>query len=677
MADQNATAYAFYPEVNEKGESTIGLNFSDRNYFKRLQAKEEKVISEVFNGRGGVFSPIFTISVPMTNGKKFKGYALAAVNLEKFAEQLKPPFEDEEVYFTILDQNENVIVTNFPERKRLTKFDFSDNKKSYEPVIGEELRTPPAVGMVALISDWNRSFYFRESRLKDSPWKLVLEIPAQNVQKSLFAKIRIIMFISLFFIYLSILISEILSRRILVNFQKLTSLAKQAPFHQGLIAWPDSQVEELATLTESLKIFKEKNDQQLLALNDLNRDLEGKVELRTKELSESEARFRLFFEGNRAPMYLVETLTGQIVEANAAAREFYGWSEDQVKTVNVTSVNILPAEEVLKQIKIVAESGHRVFIFKHRTTNGVIRDVELYVSVFELSGKKVNFVIVHDISSRVANEKLIGAQRLELVNSARMASLGEMAIGLAHEINNPLTIISGHNERIKHQIAVPEINRAILKQATERISSGVDRAAKIIKGLRAFGDKKQDETFVLIKVSTVIDDALLLYAELLKKNGIKLEVYCDSVLKVKGISSQLSQVILNLIYNSAEALDSQEEKLRKEKIAETQLEKQKSEKLTENQLVPPQFENQPEKWIEIKASKEADKIFISVTDSGFGIPAEIAGKIMDPFFTTKEVGRGAGLGLSVASGIMAKHNGQLRYDSNSKHTRFIMELPAL
>lgn len=231
--------------------------------------------------------------------------------------------------------------------------------------------------------------------------------------------------------------------------------------------------------------------------------------------------------------------------------------------------------------------------------------------------------------------------KMQLINSSKMASLGEMASGMAHEINNPITIIQGKIKVINHMLEDLNVNYPPLNAEIQRIDQTTERIGRIVKGLKTFSRSAQDDPFELVPLETIIKETLDLCAERLKANGITLTIEPVPQICVLCRASQLSQVLMNLLNNSSDALIDLKVK-----------------------FISLAFE-----------VKEPDKVFIYVTDSGQGIPLEIASKIMDPFFTTKGVGKGTGLGLSIAKGIIEAHGGTLHLDAKSTNTRFVIELP--
>jgi C4-dicarboxylate-specific signal transduction histidine kinase len=238
--------------------------------------------------------------------------------------------------------------------------------------------------------------------------------------------------------------------------------------------------------------------------------------------------------------------------------------------------------------------------------------------------------------------KELELQKTKLVQSSRLAALGEMSAGIAHEVNNPLTVISGMAQKIRRTLETTDApSKDSVFQNLEKINSMVHRISKIIQGLRTFAREGTFDKKTLLRVSDTLDAVKDLTANRMIKKSVAFECILESTnLSVFASEVQLVQVLVNLINNATDAID--------------------------------KIDN---KWINLTAHEDPDWTFLQVTDSGNGIPEEIQEKMMQPFFTTKEAGVGTGLGLSISAGIISNMGGQLYYDKNSKHTCFVIKLP--
>lgn len=229
------------------------------------------------------------------------------------------------------------------------------------------------------------------------------------------------------------------------------------------------------------------------------------------------------------------------------------------------------------------------------------------------------------------------AERVKGLESSRLASLGEMAAGIAHEINNPIAIIRASAEQVDAK-GVAFGDESLRKYAA-RIVTVADRVAKIVKGWRSYSRDGRDDPFADFSIRNLILGTVDFCQARFQNHGVQLKVPdVDPELKLFGREVQVSQVLLNLLNNAFDALN----------------------------------ESKMKGWVEIEIHDSEQNFEIHVVDSGPGVPKGLEWKIMQPFFTTKGVGKGTGLGLSISRSIMEAHQGQLLLDTNSQNTRFVL-----
>ena len=246
-----------------------------------------------------------------------------------------------------------------------------------------------------------------------------------------------------------------------------------------------------------------------------------------------------------------------------------------------------------------------------------------------------------DIDDQKNAEAVIAKQRSAMVQSSKMSALGEMAGGVAHEINNPLAIIHARAGQLKEMAGGENLNADMVRVYSEKIEATARRISKIVSGLRSFARDGERDSFVVTPVSQIVEETVELCRERFRSHGVELRIApIAATLTIECRAVQISQVLLNLLNNAHDAV-----------------------------------ENLDEKWISFEAGVVGQDVRIMVTDSGNGIDPAVRDKIMQPFFTTKEVGKGTGLGLSVSQGILESHHGSLRLDPDSLKTRFVVELP--
>jgi PAS domain S-box-containing protein len=251
--------------------------------------------------------------------------------------------------------------------------------------------------------------------------------------------------------------------------------------------------------------------------------------------------------------------------------------------------------------------------------------------------------IVLDITDRKQLEHDLEAAREQAITSARLSALGMMAGGVAHEINNPLSIIhamaSDLVELVEEQGSAPP---QVVARNSQVIRETAERIAKIVRSLRQISREGAGDPFWPTPLAKIVAETLEICRAKFEANGVQL-LLPETIpeLNVPCREVQISQALLNLMQNALDAA----------------------------------IENDCERWVRLEVEPGAGSVAISVIDSGPGIPSELRSRIGEPFFTTKPVGKGTGLGLSLSKTIAEDHGGSLAYSEDHGHTRFSLVLP--
>lgn len=307
------------------------------------------------------------------------------------------------------------------------------------------------------------------------------------------------------------------------------------------------------------------------------------------------------------------------------------------------------------------EAACNLFTLIDLVTNGnfhQIENIKNYYNPTNNSHNEFEIKVVKMISSIIERDKVLEEQAAHLVDvvnqrtkeleqqkminiqTSKMSALGEMAGGIAHEINTPLATMKMIASITQREIENEIFEIEPIVQKLIKLNLMIDRIAKIVKGLKTFSRDGSNDPFIKVSLKKIIEETIDLCKEKTKSKDVML--FFDSTnldLFSDCREVQISQVILNLISNAVDAV-----------------------------------ENLEEKWIRINLSHDNDYNYISVTDSGSGILPEIRNRIFEPFFTTKGLEKGTGLGLSISHGIIKSHKGELYVDSNSPNTCFMIKL---
>jgi histidine kinase len=343
-----------------------------------------------------------------------------------------------------------------------------------------------------------------------------------------------------------------------------------------------------------------------------------------KRLLETEKRYRIIFNNIPNPVFLLEPGKFTILDGNRAVADLYGLSRQEA--VGRSFLDFFDPAERREWAARLSDS-HVLYQARQRDARDQTLYVNINISPMEDGGREVLLVTTSDITSRVEAEQ-------QLVQAGKMATLGEMATGVAHELNQPLSVIKTASSYFVRKVTRREpIPEEILLGMSREIDTHVDRATRIINHMREFG-RKASQNAELVVLNEIVLKAFEIFSQQLKLRGIETRWRLGEGLpRVKGDPGRLEQVFINLLINARDAIEDR----------------------WENQTAA-----HPDKSITLTTVLENGHVVARVEDTGGGIPLHLAEKIFEPFFTTKKVGQGTGLGLSISYGIIKDCGGTIR-----------------
>ena len=388
---------------------------------------------------------------------------------------------------------------------------------------------------------------------------------------------------------------------------------------------------------------------QVVAAMEMCLDITSRKQLEDK-LEKSERKYLAIFKNIPNPVFVLDAGSLAILDCNESVRPVYGF--EKAELVGQSFLMLFPEDDrepyrlklrqksLHNRVSNVAKDGRRLF-------------VTVRLSPSEFSGQKVLLVTTSDMTKRLETEQ-------QLIQASKMATLGEMATGMAHELNQPLSVIKTAASFIRRKIERgEELAKDILATLTLEIDAHVDRASKIINHLREFG-RKPEMKLAPVDVADILRRALDIFSQQLKLREIEVvQNLATDLPMVMADAGRLEQVFINMLINARDAI---EEKLAAAKGGAGD---------------EPAGARDP-KRITLSASLSGQHVLVEIADTGCGIPPGVLEKIFEPFFTTKRVGKGTGLGLSISYGIIQDCGGSIRAESTpGEGTRFLISLPLL
>jgi len=355
-------------------------------------------------------------------------------------------------------------------------------------------------------------------------------------------------------------------------------------------------------------------------------------------LRKSEERFRSLFEASRDALFTLDPVARKLTSANSEAVAMFR-AEDVPDLLSRPLESLFPYEQpdhsrskekAFEIIREVILEGSRFFKWTCKRLDGEEFLTDVLVTRMESDGKKFLHVTLRDITERERMERY-------LTQSEKMSAIGQLAAGMAHEINNPLGVILGFSQGLTSRI-IREVSpqalplRSILRETI--------RCKKLVDSLLVFS-RQSARAMEKLALDPVVETALSMLLAQMRIKHIELVQELNSKSSVMGIKDQLQQIIINLCGNAIDAMPGGG-------------------------------------TLTVTTARAGQKIILRVKDTGIGMPGNILKNLFEPFFTTKEVGKGTGLGLSLVYQLTQKHGGAVEVESEpGKGAVFTVTLPAV
>jgi len=358
----------------------------------------------------------------------------------------------------------------------------------------------------------------------------------------------------------------------------------------------------------------------------------------------SEEKYRTLFNSDPHPIFILDTQTFNILDLNQRAEDSYGYPRAELLEKDFLQLGDKGDEELAEGLKNLSADKSLLFTKKrHYRKGGKPFYVNINMSYAKYGELDVILAATTDITEVVEKET-------QLVQAGKMTTLGVMAAGMAHEINQPLNVIQVCADfflkMLKRGQPIPEED---LRMMANDIVANVERASGVIKHVRDFARQSEPVRSRVI-INDPINDVFKVLGHQLKVHEVEVELDLDpNIPEIIAEHNRLEQVFINLVSNAIDAMDAKASQ-------------------------PDNADK--EKRLTIRSFVENGQVVVKVIDTGTGMTEEIKNKIFEPFYTTKKVGKGTGLGVSISYGIVKDYQGSIEIETEvGKGTTFILKFP--
>ena len=697
LADGMATNIVCDPPVNEKGESTIGINLSDRAWFKEMSSTLHPTISDVFTGQATIFAPIFVISTPIVNNGQLSHYGVGAINLNKLQQLLEQSSHYQKISCTILDRHDKVVVSTNRSRQPLDALQqttgqiisVSDTTNLWLPGIQKN---------ISIMDSWKGAYYFSRLPIPGTPWTLLVEASVAPMQSYFYDSTIWGLSIVMAFLVVMITLAALISRYLTDPIQALARISQNLPAkiagHED-ISWPRSNFIELQGLIDNFRHSATIIDNNLTTISAHNAELEKTVHARTAALEDERQRLASIIVATNVGTWEWNVQTGEIF-FNERWASMLGYRLEELRPVSIQTwlqlvhpEDLLISDSLLQQhftgvldyhdheCRLRHQDGHWVWVRtrgkvilhtvdgKPLMMSGTHTDISVRKQAEEVLGEKSRQLesLFRNLEQRVNEEVVLRLQNEQiLIQQSKLAAMGEMLGAIAHQWRQPLNSLGLIIQNLQEAQAFREMNQEVVDRTVQKSMNLIQHMSKTIDDFRNFfKPDKQKSTFDAIRV---VGEVLQLASTQLSSNRIDYNLTCHThnksfntmttlpaceAIVITGYRNEFRHVIMNILNNAQDAILTHRS-------------------CTNNQA-------QLLSRIDINMYHADTSVTIKIADNGGGIDAELLDKIFVPYFTTKEPDKGTGTGLYMSKLIIEHMDGRLSAHNTRQGAMFTIELP--
>jgi PAS domain S-box-containing protein len=581
------------------------------------------MLSDVFLARAGAARPVVAVVAPVLEGGAQAGWVTGILDLEQIQATLHRRLDENAAIFTLLDRNGAVVMTNRADQKVMAPF-----------VRGQGVATPLGAGIsqwtpampprTPATERWGHSFYVAESTVGAlAEWRLILEQPVAPFQKSLFTRYSRALLLVLALLMVSLAVAEILSRQVTGALDRLKEFTRDLPHklnQEGAAPpWPDSHVHETNQLIYNFKLMAEALSAQISQVRQANESLERKVQERTGELARTTQDLNFILD--HAPFGLFKVVQRRYVFVNRQTERILQYSKEEMDGLPARA--LYPSDEVYEQ--------------QGRESYSVLAQGLVYEKVLDMIRKDGTAIPVRCLGKAVdpqdpalgsiwllediTEQRLAEQQRRRLDEQVsqvqQLEGLGVLTAGLAHNLNNVLAIAMG-TASLREQLTPDPADL----EAYRNIVRVCRRGRDVVRSLIQFAQPTLHSR-APIDLHALIKDACGLLEHTIQ-NRLELRLaLAPAPVWINGDAGSIRHALMSLCLNALEAMPDGGALVLRTRLP------------------------------------EADWAELLVEDNGTGMTQEVLAHALEPFYTTRETGKGLGLGLSVAYGVVKAHGGTI------------------